>query len=85
MLLDFQRSASQVFDPQLSVISDRGLLLGVGDKEVSYMTNEEAEVVAFVREENCGHMYRKVVNLLMYLVLGSRKTAISGMPPQSMG
>ncbi|GAB6104438.1 hypothetical protein JCM17039_11920 [Blautia glucerasea] len=50
MLLDFQRSASQVFDPQLSVISDRGLLLGVGDKEVSYMTNEEAEVVAFVRE-----------------------------------
>lgn len=50
MLLDFQRSASQIFDPQLSVISDRGLLLGVGDKAVSYMTNEEAEVVAFVRE-----------------------------------
>lgn len=32
MLLDFQRSADQVFDPQQTVITDDGLLLGVRTK-----------------------------------------------------
>ena len=50
MLLDFTRSAHQIFNPELSVISDKGLLLGVGDKNVSYMANKDASVVAFVRE-----------------------------------
>ena len=50
MLLDFERSAGQIFNPNLPVISDSGLLLGVRDRDVSYMTNEEATVVAFVQE-----------------------------------
>ena len=50
MLLDFTRSAHQIYNPELSVISDKGLLLGVGDKNVSYMANKDASVVAFVRE-----------------------------------
>lgn len=50
MLLDFERSASQIFNPELPVISDRGLLLGVRDKNISYMSNEEAGVTAFVQE-----------------------------------
>lgn len=50
MLLDFERSTDQIFDPELPVISDKGLLLGVRDKAVSYMTNEEASVAAFVQE-----------------------------------
>lgn len=50
MLLDFERSAGQIFNPNLPVISDSGLLLGVRDRDVSYMTNEEASVVAFVQE-----------------------------------
>lgn len=48
MLLDFTRSAHQIFNPERSVISDKGLLLGVGDKNVSYMANKDASVVAFV-------------------------------------
>lgn len=60
-LLNFERSASQVFDPGLPVISTDGLLLGVRDKNVSYMANEDNSVVAFVQQgdlwsyspENC--------------------------------
>lgn len=50
MLLDFKRSASQVFTEDAIHISDKGLLLGVRDKSVEYMTNETAGVVAFVQE-----------------------------------
>ena len=49
-LLNFTRSARQVFNPEASVISDKGLLLGVRDKNVNYMTNEDASVAAFVQQ-----------------------------------
>ena len=49
-LLDFRRSASQVFDGTLPVYSDDGLILGVRDKDVEYMMNDDATVVAFVQE-----------------------------------
>lgn len=50
MLLDFKRSASQVFEESSISISDKGLLLGVRDKNVEYMMNENAGVLAFVQE-----------------------------------
>lgn len=50
LLLDFERSAAQVFEPSLSVISSDGLLLGVRDKNVSYLANEDNSVVAFVQQ-----------------------------------
>ena len=50
MLLDFKRSASQVFSENSISISDKGLLLGVRDKNVAYMMNETAGVIAFVQE-----------------------------------
>lgn len=49
-LLDFERSTAQIFDPSLPVISDNGLLLGVGSRDVAYMTNQEGTVTAFVQE-----------------------------------
>lgn len=49
-LLDFERSVNQIFDPNLPVVSRDGLLLGIRDKNVSYMTNEEAGVVAFTQQ-----------------------------------
>ena len=51
MLLDFKRSASQIFDPELdSTITDAGLLLGIRGRNVDYMANQDATVVAFVQE-----------------------------------
>lgn len=49
-LLDFERSASQVFDPRQSVITDDGIRLGVRNRSVSSMTNEEGTVTAFIQE-----------------------------------
>ena len=49
-LLDFERSAGQVFDPKQSVITDDGLLLGARNKNVTYLTNTEGSVTAFVQE-----------------------------------
>ena len=49
-LLDFQRSANQVFDGKLPVYSDDGIILGVRDKNVEYMMNDSATVLAFVQE-----------------------------------
>ncbi|MDO4276802.1 MAG: hypothetical protein Q4D16_24330 [Eubacteriales bacterium] len=49
-LLDFERSARQVFNPKLPVVTDEGLLLGVRNKNVAYMTNDEATVAAFVQQ-----------------------------------
>ena len=50
MLLDFQRSVAQVFDPRQSVITDDGLLLGVRNKNVTMLSNEEGSVTAFTQE-----------------------------------
>ena len=50
MLLDFKRSATQVFTEDTVHISDKGLLLGVRDKNVEYVLNEDAGIVAFVQE-----------------------------------
>ena len=49
-LLDFQRSANQVFDGTLPVYEDDGIILGVRDKNVEHMMNDAATVIAFVQE-----------------------------------
>ena len=49
-LLDFYRSTRQVFDPELSVITDAGLLLGIRDRNVTYLTSEDNSIIAFAQE-----------------------------------
>lgn len=39
-----------MFDPKQSVITDDGLLLGARNKNVTYLTNTEGSVTAFVQE-----------------------------------
>lgn len=49
-LLDFERSAAQVFDPSLPVFSDEGVLLGIRNRNVDYMVSENASVIAFAQQ-----------------------------------
>ncbi|MDO4477452.1 MAG: hypothetical protein Q4B73_00255 [Lachnospiraceae bacterium] len=50
-VLDFNRSASQIFDPENnSIMTTTGLKLGVASRDVSFVTDESADIVAFVRE-----------------------------------
>ena len=50
MLLDFKRSATKVFDPSQTVVSDAGLLLGVRDKNVTYSANSDGTIVVFEQD-----------------------------------
>lgn len=49
-LLDFERSANQVFSPNESIITEKGLIMGVREKNIAYMANEDSSVVAFVQQ-----------------------------------
>ena len=49
-LLDFERTTSQIFSPSLPVITDEGLMLGIRDRNVTFMTDEGGDIIAFVQE-----------------------------------
>lgn len=49
-LLDFERSATQVFSGTHIQLTSDGLFLGVTDRNVSYMSDETGKVVAFVQQ-----------------------------------
>ncbi len=50
MLLNFNRSAKQVFDPAASgSVSASGINLGIADRDIQYVTNETSDTVAFVQ------------------------------------
>ena len=50
MLLDFKRSATKVFDPSQTVVSDAGLLLGIRDKNVTYAVNGDGKIAVFEQD-----------------------------------
>lgn len=47
-LLDFERSATQIFDAELPVLTSTGISLGVVGRDVQYLSNQSADIVAFV-------------------------------------
>ncbi len=54
MLLDFERTTQQVFDGNLPVADSQGLNLGVVSKNIQYVSNPSADIVAFVQ---CGDLW----------------------------
>lgn len=50
MLLDFERTTNQIFNPNHQVVSKDGLLLGIRDKDVNYMLNDSTDMIAFVQQ-----------------------------------
>ncbi|MGI6069268.1 MAG: hypothetical protein ACOYBE_02465 [Blautia sp.] len=49
-LLDFNRSAQQIFNGEQAQVTEDGLMMGVADRNISYKANEEGHVVAFVQQ-----------------------------------
>lgn len=49
MLVDFGRSAQQIFDGNLPVLTSQGINLGVVDKDIQYSSNQNADIIAFVQ------------------------------------
>ncbi len=51
MLLNFERNAEQVFDPEQSVVvSTDGIELGVASRDVTYKSNDAGRILAFVQD-----------------------------------
>ncbi|MBQ8306714.1 MAG: hypothetical protein IJX90_10925 [Blautia sp.] len=50
MLLDFTRSAREIFDPESHVITENGLVLGIRNRDVNYMLNDDVSIVAFEQQ-----------------------------------
>lgn len=58
-LLNFDRTTDQVFNPDANeVIDSSGIILGITQKNVEYMSDEKARVIAFV-QENVLWTYRR--------------------------
>lgn len=49
-LLDFDRSAQQIFFGEQATLTSEGLVIGVADRDITYKANEEGHVVAFVQQ-----------------------------------
>lgn len=49
-LLNLERTTDQIFNPENSVLQDNGINLGITDKDVEFVTDEENRVTAFVQE-----------------------------------
>ncbi len=49
ILLDYERTVTQYFDADISVLTDDGISLGVTGRSIEYATNSSADIVAFVQ------------------------------------
>lgn len=50
LLLDFERDTSEVFNPDGKIISEKGIILGITDRNVTYKNDLQNNFFAFVRE-----------------------------------
>lgn len=49
-LLDFERSAQEMFDGEHTELTSNGINLGIVDRSIQYQSNQNADIVAFVQE-----------------------------------
>lgn len=50
-LLNFERTTNEIFNPENNALSEKGILLGITGKDVTYASSEKNRVVAFVQED----------------------------------
>lgn len=50
-LLDYDRVMEQIFNPTKQVLSEKGVLLGVANRDLQYMTNKDGTIVSFVQAD----------------------------------
>lgn len=50
-LLDYDRTMDQIFDATKVMLSEKGIILGIADRNLPYMVNEDGTVVSFVQAD----------------------------------
>ena len=51
LLLDYDRTMNQIFDPTRKVLNEKGILLGIADPQTPYLMNKGGTKVAFVQAD----------------------------------
>lgn len=69
-LLNFERTTEEVFNPENNVLQDKGINLGITDKQVNYKADGKNRFIAFVQEEE----------LWTYDINAGKLTQIFGFP-----
>lgn len=63
LLLDYDRTMDQIFDATRTVLGEKGLILGIADPQVEYVTDEQGEKTAFVQAEELWYYDKKTDHL----------------------
>lgn len=59
LLLDYDRTMEQIFDTSKKILSEKGVLLGITDSDLSYMASKDGTQVAFVQADELWHYNKK--------------------------
>ena len=59
-LLEYDRTIEEIFDTKNVVLSSKGVILGIADKNLKYKVNEEGTVVAFVQANELWNYNKEV-------------------------
>lgn len=59
LLLDYDRTMEQIFDTSKKILSEKGILLGIADSDLSYMVSKDGTQVAFVQADELWHYNKK--------------------------
>lgn len=49
MLIDFERNAQEIFNGKLPVLTTQGINIGIANKNIQYVSNQSADIIAFVQ------------------------------------
>lgn len=55
LLLDYDRKMEQIFDVSKKIMSEKGILLGIADPDLSYMVSKDGNKAAFVQADELWH------------------------------
>lgn len=50
-LLEYDREMEQIFEPTRQVLGKKGVLLGIADENISYVSNKDGNIVSFVQAD----------------------------------
>lgn len=58
-LLDYDRTMEQIFDASHAILNEKGLVLGIGERDVPYMVNKDGSIVSFIQANELWNYNKK--------------------------
>lgn len=71
LLLDYDRTMNQIFDASEKILNTKGIVLGIADPALSYVTNKEGQQIAFVQADELWYYNRKTDEMALVFSFSS--------------